>query len=190
MTVHEQFAEDLALHALGCLPTDERAGLEAHLRDCSDCRQELEKLRGDMALMALAAAGPKPPARARQRLADAIAREPRVEKARAGLWWLPIVRFAVVTLVLAALVLSWQRVRRLDERIAELQSQLNNQQADLQRARDIVATLTATDAMQVTLVAAKTPPQPQGKAMYVKDRSSLIFMASNLPKLPAKKAYE
>jgi anti-sigma-K factor RskA len=39
-------------------------------------------------------------------------------------------------------------------------------------------------------VAAKTPPQPQGKAIYVRDRSSLIFLASNFQGLPAQKAYE
>jgi anti-sigma-K factor RskA len=44
--------------------------------------------------------------------------------------------------------------------------------------------------MRVTLVAAKTPPQPQGKAIYLKDRSSLIFLANNMPVLPAQKAYE
>jgi hypothetical protein len=64
------------------------------------------------------------------------------------------------------------------------------QQAELKRAREVVSTLTASDAMRVTLVAAKTPPQPQGKAIYVRDRSSLIFLANNLPALPPAKAYE
>jgi anti-sigma-K factor RskA len=39
-------------------------------------------------------------------------------------------------------------------------------------------------------VALKTPPQPQGKAFYLKKRNSLIFMASNMPALPPQKAYE
>lgn len=190
MTVHEQFAEDLALYAMGALPRGQCAEVEEHLRTCSACRQELHRLRGDMALMALSASGPKPPARGRQRLADAIAREPRAQKARGGWWWLPVVRWAVVALVVAALIVSWRRTVRLQERIADLQSQLSNQQAQLEQARNVVSTLEATDAMHVTLVATKTPPQPQGKAIYVKDRSSLIFMASNLPGLPAQKAYE
>jgi anti-sigma-K factor RskA len=41
-----------------------------------------------------------------------------------------------------------------------------------------------------TLVTAKTPPQPQGKAIYVRDRSSLIFLARNFRGLPAQKVYE
>ena len=59
-----------------------------------------------------------------------------------------------------------------------------------ERAREVVATLTSTDAVRVTLVAAQAPPQPQGKAIYVRDRSSLVFLASNMPALPAQKAYE
>ena len=39
-------------------------------------------------------------------------------------------------------------------------------------------------------MAAQAPPQPQGKAIYMRDRSSLIFLASNMPVLPPQKAYE
>ncbi len=77
MSLHEQFAEDLALHALGGLEGEERVALEKHLEGCAGCRGELERLRGDMALMALSTAGPMPPRRARQRLLEAVAREPR-----------------------------------------------------------------------------------------------------------------
>ena len=78
MSVHEQFAEDLALYALGSLDGAERHALEKHLDECASCRRELELLRGDLSLLALTAAGPKPPARARQRLMSAIADEPRL----------------------------------------------------------------------------------------------------------------
>ena len=57
MSEHEQFAEDLALHALGALQGEERATLVKHLDTCSACRLELEQLRGDMALMAMATTG-------------------------------------------------------------------------------------------------------------------------------------
>jgi len=92
MSAHEQFAEDLALHALGTLQGDERARLEAHLDSCAACRQELADLRGDMALLAMSTAGPKPPQRSRQRLLNAIAKEPRVPATASGRssrfnWW-------------------------------------------------------------------------------------------------------
>jgi anti-sigma-K factor RskA len=192
MTAHEQFADDLALYALGTLTGDERVLLEKHLEECAACRRELESLRGDMALMALSVGGPKPPARARQRVLDAIAREPRRAPAPVPVrraWWTPVPWFAAVAVALVAF-LFWRQSDRLAQRVAQLEHEAAEQQAQLERAREVVTTLTASDAMRVTLVAAKTPPQPQGKAIYVRDRSSLIFLASNMPELPAQKAYE
>jgi hypothetical protein len=140
--------------------------------------------------MALSTGGPTPPRRARQRLLDAVAREPRraAVPVRRG-WWL-LLPWAAAAAMAVGLVVLWLQNSDLQQRIAALQSEAGQQQAELQRAREVVSTLTATDAMRVTLVAAKTPPQPQGKAIYVRDRSSLIFLASNLEALPAQKAYE
>ncbi len=191
MSAHEQFADDLALFALGALQGDERVTLEKHLVGCSSCRRELERLRGDMALLALSASGPAPPRRSRERLLKAIAKEPRTQKtpARAQSLWtfLPWLVTAAVLLVAA---FFWQQSDRLAQQVARLQDQSAQQQAQLEQAREVVSTLTSTDAMRVTLVAAQTLPQPQGKAIYVRDRSSLIFLASNMPPLPPQKAYE
>jgi anti-sigma-K factor RskA len=190
MSVHEQFAEDLALLALEALQGDERVAVQQHLDGCAGCRRELEQLRGDMALLALSTAGPAPPRRARERLLKAIAQEPRARTtaARRSSWGL-VPWFAVAALVLVA-AFFWRQSDRLALRVAELQNESALQQAQLARARAVVSTLTSTDALRVTLVAAQTPPQPQGKAIYVRDRSSLIFLASNLPAPPSQKAYE
>jgi anti-sigma-K factor RskA len=190
MSVHEQFAEDLALYALGVLQGDERVALEKHLEGCTACRRELEQLRGDIALMALSTAGPVPPRRARQRLLEAVAREPRQAAAPAQRGWRTLVPWVVTAALAVGLAAVLLRNSELQRRVGGLQNQSAQQQAELQRAREVVSTLTATDAMRVTLVAAKTPPQPQGKAIYARDRSSLIFLASNFQALPAQKVYE
>jgi anti-sigma-K factor RskA len=191
MSAHPQFADDLALLALGTLQGDERIALEKHLEECSSCRRELERLRGDMALLALSASGPAPPQRSRERLLKAIAKEPREQKiaARRSSWtFLPWLATAALLLLLAGFF--WQQSDRLAQQVARLQDESAQQQAQLERAREVVSTLTSTDALRVTLVAAQSPPQPQGKAIYVRDRSSLIFLASNMPALPPQKAYE
>src|SRR5215813_608206 len=189
MNVHEQFADDLALYALNSLSGSERAALEEHLQDCGSCRRELDLLRGDMALMAMSTTGPVPPARSRKRLTDPIAAEAR----RSGTTtsrWRTLLPWAI-TAALALVVLAfWRYNTHLRNTLVGLRQQYRAEQIQLQQARDIVSTLTDTDAMRVTLVAAKTPPQPQGKAIYVRDRSSLIFLATNLPALPPQKAYE
>lgn len=191
MSTHEQFADDLALLAVGALQGNERAALEKHLEGCASCRRELEQLRGDTALLALSTAGPAPPSRSRERLLKAIAKEPRASRQQpARSWgWTLIPWFAAAAFALAA-VFFFRQSDHLAQRVAELQSQSAQQQAELERAREVVATLTSTSAMRVTLVAAQAPPQPQGKAMYVRDRSSLVFLASNMPPLPPEKAYE
>src|SRR5258708_12012823 len=75
MSGHEQFEEDLALYSMNALEGEQRASLERHLATCSQCRLELEQLRGDGALLAISAVGPRPPLRSRQRLLDAVAKE-------------------------------------------------------------------------------------------------------------------
>jgi len=190
MSGHEQFADDLALHALGALEGEDRIKLDKHLQECAGCRRELESLRGDAALLALSVSGPKPPARSRQRLMTAMAKEPRRKEAPKTVgWWTLVSAFAVFMLASVAIFL-WNEKADLQVKVAELQKEAFDQQGELQRARDIVSTLTATDAMRVTLVAAKAPPQPQGRAIYDRGRSSLIFLANNMPPLPDKKAYE
>src|ERR1019366_7262098 len=119
MSVHEQFAEDLALYALGALDDAERQTVEKHLEECASCRRELELLRRDLSLLALATAGPKPPARARQRLMSAIASEPRLPVAApaserqqrfwwASLGWPGLRRASAVALVLLGIGLLRQ----------------------------------------------------------------------------------
>ena len=104
MNVHEQFAEDLALHAMGTLQGEELVPLQAHLQSCADCRRELELLRGDVSLLAMSTAGSAPPRHARQRFLQAVAREPRHSvtpiPARRGFWpfapWFAAVASAVL----------------------------------------------------------------------------------------------
>jgi anti-sigma-K factor RskA len=205
MSRHEQFGEDLALYALGALDGDERTTLEQHLGSCASCRLELEQLRGDGALLALSTIGPKPPARARQRLLDAVAREPRTvmpsvpqgvrkdgasayrEPRRSWWGWMGWAATAAVVVFAASL---WKENSALKQDVLSWRTLATQQTLQLGQARDIVATLTASDTQHVTLVAAKAPPQPQGKAFYLKNRGTLVFLANNMPALPSQKAYE
>src|SRR2546425_6202181 len=132
MSVHEQYAEDLALYALGCLEGDERATLEKHLDECAACRRELEQLRGDAALLALTASGPRPPTRAKTRLIDAIAKEPRVQPAMPRMpWWAAFGWVAAVTMIVVVAVV-WNQNTRLKSSLAVLQGLSEQQRAELE----------------------------------------------------------
>jgi|SRR6516164_2155217 len=195
MSAHEQFGEDLSLYALGALEGDERSVLEKHLETCAGCREELAALRGDMAVLATSVMGPKPPQRARRRLMDAIAKEPRgvsapaTEVRRGWNWWGALGWMAAAAMLFAVFQTRGEN-EKLRESIATLGSLVKQQTSDLENAKRVVETITAPEAQKVVLVAAKTPPQPQGKAFYLREKSGLIFVANNLPPLAPEKIYE
>jgi anti-sigma-K factor RskA len=192
MNVHEQFADDLALYALGGLLGEDRVALEKHLEECSSCRHEVEQLRGDWALLGLSASGPEPPLHSRGRLMAAIANEPRrtqvhLTKRRV---WRNVLEWggAIAAAVVIALLL--RQNTDLRNRVAGLETHPASQQQQLVQANELIATLTSADALHFTLVEGKTPPRPQGKAIYVPSTGTLVFLASNMPKLPPQKTYE
>jgi anti-sigma-K factor RskA len=192
MSAHEQFADDLSLYALGALRGEERLAVKKHLEDCPDCRRELEQLQGDLALLALSASGSKPPSRSRERLMAAIAKEPRrsaVRLVKRKAWWTAL-EWAAAAAMIAVVLLLLRHDSDLRQRIAALEANSAGQQEQLVQAKELIATLTSADAAHFTLVAGKTPPQPQGKAIYVRSTSTLVFLASNMPELPPQKTYE
>jgi anti-sigma-K factor RskA len=192
MNVHEQFADELSLYALGALEGEERLAVEQHMQQCSACRRELEQLQGDLALLALSASGPRPPSRSHERLMAAIAKEPRRTQLRPrehGAWWNALEWTAAVVAVVIVVLLMRQNTD-LRHRVADLETNLTKQDQQLLEAKQLLATLTSPDAAHFTLVAGKTPPQPQGKAIYVRGSGTLVFLASNMPAIPPQKAYE
>ena len=194
MSAHEQYADDLALHALGTLEGEERAALEKHLKTCPECRLELDQLRGDMALMAMATTGPKPPQRSRQRLLDAIAKEPRASGAQPVHasrfnWWAALGWAAAVAMFVVVVQLRREN-SFLHDSMNSLASLTGQQTVEMANMKRTIEALTSPDSQAIVLVAAKTPPQPQGKAFYLRNKSSLVFLASNLAPLPPDKIYE
>jgi anti-sigma-K factor RskA len=191
MSVHEHFAEDLALYALGALVGPEKEALEQHLEVCSACRSELVQLQSDAALLALSTIGPVPPPRSRKRLLRAIARERRVPQTGANRfrWWL-LVPYAVSAALVVVAVFLWNESRSLNRTLANLEQRHSEMEKQLRVAQDLVNTLTSPESKQITLAPVKTLPQPQGKAYYVPSSGHLIFLANNLDPLPPGKVYE
>lgn len=215
MSEHEQFGEDLALYALGALEGQERVALQQHLTTCASCRLELEQLRGDGALLALSTVGPKPPLRARQRLLEAVAKEgnfpalaqdARKDGASASVsvevlgsggeaprrsWW-GVLGWAAAFAVLVFASSLWRENSLLRQTLASATSKAAQSAQELEYLRKVSAPIIAPEAQHIPLVwtALKLPPSPQGKALYLRNRGSLVFLASNLPPLPSEKAYE
>jgi anti-sigma-K factor RskA len=193
MTEHEQYADDLALYALDALHGEDRVRLDAHLAACSACRLELEQLRGDAALLALSTTGPRPPQRSRRRLLDAIAKDkassiPAPTTPRRS-WW-GVLGWAATAAVIVFALSLWKENSILKTSLSDAQSESTRNARELDDLRRIAAPILAPEAQHITLVSAKTPPQPQGKAFYLRNHNSLVFLANNMPPLPPQKAYE
>jgi anti-sigma-K factor RskA len=70
--------DDLALYAMQLLPTDDAAIITRHLEYCAECRAELARVHNDLAACAAAVDLQSPPAAARQRLIQQVAREKKI----------------------------------------------------------------------------------------------------------------
>jgi len=101
--------------------------------------------------------------------------------------WLGWAATAAVIVFAASL---WKENLGLRQSLASVSMRVEATTKDLADMRRIVAPIIAPEAQRITLVSVKTPVQPQGKAFYLRDRSSLVFVASNMPALPPQKAYE
>jgi hypothetical protein len=197
MKTHEQFADDLALYALNDLTGADLQKLEEHMETCASCRRELQALRADLGLLALTSSGPQPPARSKDRLENAIAAEPRGVSVPTSAPATPrrSIRASLVP-ALAALglllitVTLWHSNGRLKDQLAELGGRNQDQTTQLDQVRRELALLTAPDAVHVSLNPQKAAKQPSGTAIYSPSHHRMMFMASNLPPVPAGKAYE
>ncbi len=121
-----EWRESLGAYALGQLGDDERAGVEAHLEGCADCRAELEELRSVARVMPLADPGSfaepaLPPPVLGKRIAATIASERRSasrgRRLRAGLAFGGVTA-AAATAVLAIFVLGGGSGSGPEQRIA------------------------------------------------------------------------
>ena len=206
MNGHTQFADALALYALGALDdAQELAALQAHLGACGECRGELEALRADTALLALSAVGPQPPERVRQRLLSAIAAKPRTVQMVPQSYtsshlrrrWFSIAPTAAMVALAVFSLLLWRELsdtrrdlRRAQAQIEQFQMEFLTKDRELAEAKAVSELVHAPDVKRMTLISAHTPPQPLMKMIYSPQKGSLILMATNAPPLPENKIYE
>jgi anti-sigma-K factor RskA len=196
MKTHEQFADDLALYALEELTGSERQEFEGHLDTCASCRREVQALRGDLSLLALSGAGPRPPARSKDRLMRAIAAEPRgvpapapVAVRRRGLSWALVPTLAAIGLLMWAGSLL-QKNEALQHNLSSIAALYDATSAQLRETNERLRLLAAPDVMQVSLSPQSEPRKPHATAIYSPSQKRLMLMASGLAPAPAGKAYE
>ena len=122
---------------------------------------------------------------------DAIASEPRTQPLRARLNWWAILGWATAAVMLVFVIGVSRHDQHLRSTVAELSGMVERERVAGDQARKVADVLHAPDATpyEILPVSMKTK-MPAGKAIYSRDRSGLVFVASNLRPAPAQKAYE
>jgi hypothetical protein len=209
-------AEDLALYAMQALPAEEMAVIAAALRNNPQAQQELARIQGDLALLALSADQQTAPAgsfdrlKARMReggqpiakdfatsaaistpieMPDTAYEVAPISSSRRSKWATFTPWVIAACLAIACSILGY-RVSSMNDALDGESRLVSNLAAKASHAQQVLEVLNAPDAQRVTLSATRTPPAPTAHAVYLADRGALVMEASNLKPAPAGKAYE
>jgi len=207
-------AEDLALYAMHALPAEEMAVIAAALRDNPQAQQELARIQGDLALLALSADQQPAPAGSFERLkarmreggqkdfaTSAATSTPMemIEMTEAPITsapprgrskWAIFTPWAIAACLAIACSILGYRVASLNDALDGESRLVSNLAAKASHAQQVLEVLNAPDAQRVTLSSTKTPPWPTAHTVYLADRGALVMEASHLKPVPADKAYE
>jgi anti-sigma-K factor RskA len=195
MTTPHANPEDLDLYALGALDGEDKQALEAHLRDCPHCQQQLAAARQRTALMGLAAppATPRPQVkaalmdkvRAEKQFPAAQATPLKIRKKRWGLRFSLGFGLATALLAFATYEFAKQDFDR-GKQLQQLQAQLSQDAASLQAMGQVTG---APDSAQITLL--QQPNQPPGQArMLYNARMGLGVYSGQIAPPPSGKSYQ
>ena len=211
---HQEYRELLEFHALDALEASEARGLEEHLKTCTECRAELIRLRDAAALLAHAA----PPAEPRPEVRNQLLASVRVERTQARpsavtspqvaplkprvarnirTIGLRLAAGVAVVALLVSLIVFWRRDVKMRQEIAQLSRQVNTQQHELVRDRDVLgrqrealALLNMPSAKKMELAGTQTAQSAHGTFVYDQKTGRALLMADGLPATPTDKAYE
>ena len=186
--------------ALGALDGSEKQALESHIAFCLGCAQRVADARGRIAMLALAAPPAKAPAIVKEHLLQQI-RSGGGESGAAptGMGLQPasravLSRWTAILLPIAAVLavatfLLWNANRRLDSQLAALRTSAQQQEQQLQDARDITGLINARDTITIQL--APQPAMPHGAAhvMY-NTKMGMLMYEGQIPPAPAAKSYQ
>jgi anti-sigma-K factor RskA len=193
MTTPHANPEDLDLYALGALDGEDKQALEAHLRGCPACSQQLAAAHQRTALIGLAApaAAPRPQvktdlmAKIRAVKPSASKQAAPSKKIRWGLRFSFGFGLAAAALAFATFELAKSDLER-GKQIKQLQAQLSQDESSLQAMNQVTA---APDSAMITLLQQPGGPPGQAHVMY-NARMGMGVYSGQLAPAPAGKSYQ
>lgn len=205
---HTDYQDLLTAYALDAIDPGDGEALAEHLATCGECRDELIALReaGSLLAQASPAAAPRDHVRAQilnKVRAEAVRSQPAqvVEMPqRSNTVWPNLLRLAAAiafVALLAGVVVLWRRDARLQAEMRELSRQVQAQQNEIQRNRDlmarqkeVLALLNSDAATRIQLMGSETAPNARATLMFDKKTGRAVLLTEGLPMTSADKAYE
>lgn len=211
---HQEYQELLALYALDALDASEVRALETHLSTCATCGAELVELREAAALLAHASTPAEPRAEVRERILEGARNAFQGGQPVAGTsakvvplrpntvarLWPNVLRLAAAVAFVALLtgvIVFWRRDVRSRREIAQLSHQINTQQHELLRDRDVLARqrealtlLNAPGMKKMDLAGTQTAKNARATFVFDRETGRSVLMTEGLPAPPADMAYE
>jgi hypothetical protein len=201
--------EELALHAMQALTSEESAAVRLHLSECAECREQLAEVSGDLAMVAMSVEQHAVPEGARQRFIERIAtarpesqqsarapvlpitREKRASRPASLIPWAAVAAMLIVSAALGVTIFVLNQHLQIEDALLRKEERLSQaRNAENLKARALLDVLTAPGAQRVLLTTGKTPPAPSARAIYLASRGALVLQANNMQPLPANKTYE
>lgn len=203
---------DLVLYAMQLLPQEEMNEMALHLQYSAEARKVLSEIYSDLAIFAHSAEMHSPPAQTRQRLMKHVAREKKAlpaslaedsyaprggitlmeEPVKRGLAarTLPWLGWAIAAGMLFEVGNLYQQRENLKSTVASSRTQLSQSTLSAEVSQTLMDTVKDPSAVHIVLTGSDVKPPAEGRASYVAEKGSLLFMASNLEPLQAYKTYE
>ena len=103
---------------------------------------------------------------------------------------LPWVGWALAAGMVLPVINFYQQREQLRNAVAGQTRQLDEARSSTEQAVALMEAVQDPTAVRVALTSTGATPPPEGRAVYVPDKGSLVFLASNLEKLQAYKTYE
>jgi hypothetical protein len=179
----EELRDHYELYAIGVADEPERSEIRAHLnRGCEVCMQAMKLAREAVALLGGTAAPAAPSPRLRRRILASVG----VEERRFG--WTPWLA-AALALSMFAVIYFFGRAGDTASELERMRAQAGRQSIELARLNEAFAIINGADTTVTSFGEGKTQP-PKGKVFVSPSQGGVLMFASNLPPLPAGKAYE
>lgn len=205
---HTDYQDLLVAYALDAIDPGDGQALGDHLTTCEACREELIALREAGALLAHAAPAAAPGNHVRAQILNQVRAEAAQSQPaqvlqmpqRSKTVWPNLLRLAAAIAFIALLtgvIVLWRREARLQAEMRELSRQLEAQQSESQRNRDLMgrqkealALLNSDAATMIQLNGTPTAPGARATLVFDKQSGRAVLMTAGLPTPSPDKAYE